>query len=163
MKNRAWAILLLGLVITSCTEKQTKFLELNEITQEQDSLVIFYLRDLVEWPGDRIDASVTPKIEKIHIKFTLDPSTDDDSKKIFIADLKTALQKIETIKSVSNIKSVSFDIGEQIFVTQSEVDSLGGDYYKIAELNLQRAWTELSPQLKKLFPEATFYAYNWGW
>ena len=162
MKNLVYPFLLV-LGITSCKEEQAKFLVLDQIIQQQDSLVIFDLSDLESLTTDSITASLKPMISQMHIKFTLDPTTDDESKKIFVAGLRETLKKLEAVKPATTIKTISFDIGEQIFVTQNEADSVGGDYYKTAEINLQKAWTELTPQLKRLFPEAKFYAHNWGW
>jgi hypothetical protein len=167
MKTLLWAGFLLTLLASSCgktSQEQTVFIVNRQVTQERDSLIVFYFEDLeLRTQLDFLDTTSMTKLNAVNIKLALDPSTDDAGKEEFVAGLKSAIQNLKTLLPVASIKSVSLDIGEQVFLTQTQVDSVGGDYEKMAEVNLRDAWTELSPVLKQVFPQAKFSALNWGW
>jgi hypothetical protein len=148
----------------SASGQQTTFLN-KEITpfDEKTPQEFFWIDDLEKLTEETVSATVKKESQWVHVQFSFDPASTDEQKKEYIRQLKIKLKKLELLKSICQIKIVSFDIGEQIFLTQKEVKSGGENWKKMAKANLDNAWKELSPVLKGMFPQAKFYADNWGW
>ncbi len=144
--------------------QQTAFLsrEKNPI-DEKLPMEFFWIDDLEKLTEETVAATVKKETQWIHIQFSLDPASTDAEKKEYIKSLRTKLKKLEIIKSNCQVKVVSFDVGEQIFLTEKELKTFGDNWDKQAKANLTNAWKELSPQLVAMFPGTKFYAENWGW
>lgn len=150
--------LLIFLTISSLSFTQQKnFLDVDKYKGKYTTDQIYLTENEV------IDST---KIEKgltfLLIQFSFDPEMTDEQKEVYIQGIIVQLNQIGEL-SKSSMKTLIFQIGEQIFLTKAEVESCKGDYKKMAKLNLENAWKRLSPGLNKHFLKTKMYAINWGW
>lgn len=114
-------------------------------------------------PGEAMDTSgASLTTEYMQIDFSFDPESSDELKENYINKLMEDLKKLPGHYG-TGLKGIRFQIGEQIFLTKKEVEKFNSDYSKMAKANLKKAWERMSPELLKMYPNATLYADNWGW
>ena len=159
MNTKSLFLLLFLAISTLSFAQQKKFLDVSKYKGDYTTDEI-YLNE-----NDMVDAD---KVEKdlnfLLVKFSFDPEKSDEEKLVYIEGLIIQLEQLGSVcLSSPNLKTLMFQIGEQIFLTKAEVDSCNGDYKKMASLNLENAWKKLSPTLNKHFPKTKMYATNWGW
>ena len=112
---------------------------------------------------DTVQVKTYWDLECIYYEFSFSPESSDSQKEAFIEDLKLRLYQLEFLLRNPNVKAVYFHIGEQIFMTESQMEKVGKNWNKRADMNLKNAWKSFGSQLKMKYPHIEFYAENWNW
>jgi hypothetical protein len=153
-------LILLFLIVacsTSVQAQQKKFKDIRKYKGDYSSSSQIYLSENPE----EIDP-VEEGTKLLILQFSLDPESTDEQKEVYIA---TLLAKISQMgKSVkSPLDAIIIQVGEQIFLTRAEVNAASDNRKKMANMNLEKAWQRLGPELNKSFPEISYHALNWNW
>jgi hypothetical protein len=101
------------------------------------------------------------KVSHLEVKWNLSPEAVDSAKHEVIQRVIRQLPRLTELQKVSGLKTISFFVGEGLFLKQA--DSL--EYYEKTgrEVNLQRAYTTLQGEFNKAGLRLRVYTQTWGW
>jgi hypothetical protein len=111
---------------------------------------------------DSLDAGWTaPAMTHINLRWNLSPEAEDQQKQAVIDKVLTQLPRLANLKNRSRLKSITFSIGEGMFIMSK--DKL--EYYnsKGRKENMRRSAMAVQKELNALPFKLDVYAETWGW
>ena len=124
-----------------------------------DNVQILEIRaeDLAELKQE--DMRTFTKLETVLITFTKVPDALFSEKQIVIDMVEKNLDYLAELQECPALKNIALQVGEMLFIKDSEIFSKE----EANKQNLVRAGKAFAEKIKRLLPQVTIYAHNWGW
>jgi len=102
-----------------------------------------------------------PNLRHLQISWNISPDETDSAKSIVIRRVVSQINRLAQIKATSKLESLSFWVGEGLFMTSR--DKVEYFSRKGQKENLARAHNALQSELAKLPFKLKVYSTSWGW